>query len=73
MFNIRKILIFLSVIQFKKELPNHKMHMVEKWRLSPYNPLSYIFLTITFFVGIILFGVIGFWKEVDLNNPFKWR
>lgn len=73
MFNIRKILMFLSVIQFKKELLNHKMYMVEEWRLNPYNPLTYITLTITFFVGIILFGVIGFWKEVDLNNPFKWR
>ena len=49
------------------------MYMVEEWRLNPYNLLSYIILTITFFVGIILFGVIGFWKEVDLNNPFKWR
>ena len=47
--------------------------MVEERRLNPYNPLSYLTLTIFFYVGIILFGVIGFWNEVDLNNPFKWR
>jgi len=68
-----KILILLKVIELRKITPTHKMYMVEEWRLNPYNPLSYIILTITFFVGIILFGVIGFWKEVDLNNPFKWR
>jgi hypothetical protein len=73
MFNIRKILMFLNVIQFTKELPSHKMYMVEKRRLNPFNPLSYLTLIIAFFVGIILFGVIGFWNEVDLNNPFKWK
>ena len=68
-----KILIFLKVIQLRKITPKHKMYMFEERRLNPYNPLTYITLTIAFFVGIILFGVSGFWNEVDLNNPFKWR
>jgi hypothetical protein len=54
-------------------MPSHKMYMTEERRLNPFNPLSYLTLTIAFFVGIILFGVIGFWNEVDLNNPFKWK
>ena len=68
-----KILTFLKVIQLRKIMPKNKMYMVEQRRLNPFNPLSYLTLTIAFFVGIILFGVIGFWNEVDLNNPFKWR
>ena len=68
-----KILIFLKVIQLRKITPKDKMYMFEERRLNPYNPLTYITLTIAFFVGIILFGVSGFWNEVDLNNPFKWR
>jgi hypothetical protein len=68
-----KILTFLKVIQLRKIMPSYKMYMVEQRRLNPFNPLSYLTLTIAFFVGIILFGVIGFWNEVDLNNPFKWK
>jgi hypothetical protein len=68
-----KVLKILKVIQLRKIMPKHKMYMVEQRRLNPFNPLSYLTLTIAFFVGIILFGVIGFWNEVDLNNPFKWK
>lgn len=68
-----KILTFLKVIQLRKIKPSHKMYMVEERRLNPFNPLSYLTLTIVFFLGIILYGIIGFWNEVDLNNPFKWK
>jgi hypothetical protein len=40
-------------------------------RLNPYNPLSYLTVVIFFIVGIISYGVIGFWKEAD-HNPFEW-
>ena len=68
-----KVLKILKVIQLRKIMPKHKMYLVDQRRLNPFNPLSYLTLTIAFFVGIILFGVIGFWNEVDLNNPFKWK
>lgn len=42
-------------------------------RLNPYNPLSYITVLITLIVGIVMFGIVGFWKEVDFVNPFKWN
>lgn len=42
------------------------------YRINPYNPLSYIFLTIALIVGIVAFGIIGIWKETDMTNPFKW-
>jgi hypothetical protein len=41
-------------------------------RVNPYNPLSYIFITAALFVALIMFGVVGICKEVDLRNPFKW-
>ena len=42
-------------------------------RLNPYNPISYLVIVLVFVSGFIMFGVVGFWKEVDLSNPFKWR
>lgn len=41
-------------------------------RLNPYNPLSYIAVALIVVVGILMFGVVGFWKETDCRNPFKW-
>jgi hypothetical protein len=41
-------------------------------RLNPYNPLSYLTAIIVLIVGILMFGFVGFWKEVDTKNPFTW-
>lgn len=41
-------------------------------RFNPYNPLSYIALISIVIVGILMFGFVGFWKETDGRNPFKW-
>ena len=54
-----KILTFLKVIQLRKIMPSHKMYMVEQRRLNPFNPLSYLTLTIAFFVGIILLNILN--------------
>lgn len=61
---MRKLLLKLHVIQINKT--------DKRRRINPYNPLSYLVITITFIVGIIMFGFVGIWKEVDNNNPFKW-
>lgn len=42
-------------------------------RVNPYNPLSYIALILFFIVGVIAFGVVGLWREVELVNPFRWN
>ena len=73
MFNIRKILMLLNVIQFTKELPSHKMYMVEKRRWNPFNPLTYICLGVLFIVGFILYGVNGVFQETEIKDAFKWR
>lgn len=42
-------------------------------RFNPFNPLSYVALILIIIIGIIMFGVRGFWKEIDGENPFKWN
>ena len=42
-------------------------------RLNPWNPLSYITLVVVIIVGLLLFGFIGIWKEIEMGNPFKWN
>lgn len=72
---MRKLLKLIWVIQ---ERENHKVYSnlncryIEK-RMNPFNPLTYISILIIFLVGLLMFGVIGFWSEVDLRNPFRWR
>lgn len=41
-------------------------------RFNPYNPLSYLVIVLFFVIGILMFGLYGFWKEVDYKNHFKW-
>lgn len=43
-----------------------------KSRINPFNPLSYIFVILSIIIGIILFGIVGFWDHVDNKNPFKY-
>jgi|APCry1669192269_1035402.scaffolds.fasta_scaffold00669_4 hypothetical protein len=41
------------------------------YRLNPYNPLSYLTIIVVLIVGVLMFGVIGIWNEVD-SKPFRW-
>ncbi len=67
----KKLLKFLWIFQEKK----HKdtFNVTRKYRrLNPFNPLTYIAIVIIILVGFLIFGLVGFWKEVDLRNPFRW-
>lgn len=66
--NMRKILKKLYVIQQKKDAYGY-----ERSRFNPYNPLSYIVIILMPVVAILLLGIIGLVKEVDFNNPFKYK
>lgn len=73
--NFRKVLKFLYVIQEKYLEKEEAIYGKDAWkvrRLNPYNPLSYITIILGFILGIILFGVYGFWEEIEMRNPFKW-
>ena len=41
-------------------------------RFNPYNQLSYVVVSLIVVIGIILYGLIGFWKEKSVRNPFRW-
>lgn len=73
---IRKLLKNIFVLQEvsnKNRQPKLGRGYMNAYRLNPYNPLSYITIVLILIVGIIAFGVAGFWKEFDLVNPFKWN
>ncbi len=73
---MRKFLKRIGVIQ---EYDNQKNKIkkgrgfFKSYRINPYNPLSYIVVILIFIFGIIFFGIIGFWKQTDSSNPFKWN
>jgi hypothetical protein len=72
---MKKILKFLWILQEvsnKNRNPKLGRGFSKAYRFNPYNPLSYLSLIIIIIVGILLFGFIGFWKETDTKNPFKW-
>lgn len=73
---MKKILIWLYIVQKYKnkgsEIKKGKGYL-HAYRLNPFNPLSYITIIISLIIAIVLFGVIGFTKETNLRNPFKWN
>lgn len=70
---MRKLMKFLGVIQEMKKIPQRGIHPYIHRRLNPWNPLTYITILMIIIIGLIMFGLVGFWKEVDTKNPFSWR
>ena len=73
---IRKILEYLLIIQKvsnKNRTPKLGRGYQTAIRFNPYNPLSYIALFLIIVVGILMFGFVGFWKETDMINHFRWN
>jgi hypothetical protein len=70
---VRKILKKLYIVQEKDIQVNKYLRDYTLRRLNPYNPLTYVLCIGVIIVGLITHGVIGFWEQVDLRNPFKWR
>lgn len=65
---ILNILKFLFIVQEIKVEYGYKRR-----RLNRYNPLTYVFIVVALLVTIIMYGVVGFTKEVDFRNPFKYQ
>ena len=66
-----KMLKYFNIIQ-KRQIKD-KLGFLTKRRINPYNPLSYVALLLILIIGILMFGFVGFWKETDGTNPFKWN
>lgn len=73
---MREFLKKVGVIQEKfnkNRIPSFGRGYSTANRVNPYNPLSYLVIAIGFLIALIMFGVVGIWKEIDTQNPFKWR
>jgi len=75
----RKALKYLLIVQEVDNEERNKQGLkrlgrgyFKAYRFNPYNPLSYVALIIILIVGILMFGVYGFWKETTTLNPFRW-
>jgi hypothetical protein len=76
---MRKVLKRLFILQ---EVDNEERHeqglkrlgrgYFNAYRINPYNPLSYLTVGIILILGILMFGLVGFWKETTVLNPFRW-
>lgn len=64
-----KLLKLLWIIQEDKKPPYYSTLR----RINPLNPLSYLWIILICVFGILLFGIVGVWKEVDFKNPFKYQ
>ncbi len=71
---MKKFLKYIYVLQI---VPNKDRKLGKGYsqaiRLNPYNPLSYITIIVSIIIGVLMFGFVGFWNEVDLRNPLKWN
>jgi hypothetical protein len=72
MKKILKSLMILQEVSNKNRTPQLGRGFTTAKRLNPYNPLSYLFLIGVLIGGILMFGFVGFWKETDQFNIFKW-
>jgi hypothetical protein len=75
----RKALKYLLIVQEVDNEQRNKQGLkrlgrgyFKAYRFNPYNPLSYIATIIILIVGILMFGLYGFWKETSTLNPFRW-
>jgi hypothetical protein len=75
---MRKLLKLLWITQEKKievndPLAKNGKRIRKVHRINPFNPLTYPTLIIIFIIGVLMFGFVGIWNEMDLRNPFKWQ
>ena len=70
---LRIVITVSNVEREKKGLKRLGKGHYEAHRLNPFNPLSYVFFIFLLIVGFILFGIVGFFKEIETLNPFKWN
>ncbi len=63
----------IQIISNKNREPKLGRGFMEAYRMNPWNPLSYLVVLVAIVIGLLMFGFIGIWKEVDLQNPFKWN
>jgi predicted PurR-regulated permease PerM len=72
MRKILKRLLIIQEVSNRNREPKLGKGFLKARRLNPFNPLSYITVVVALIVGILMFGFVGVYKEMDFKNPFKW-
>ena len=72
---MRRLLVFLGIVQLKRVLDGNgtipRLRTLK--RLNPFHPLTYIVIILSLIVGLLMFGFVGLWKEVNWEElKFKW-
>lgn len=72
---MKRLLVFLGIVQHKRVLDGNgtipRLRTLK--RLNPFHPLTYIVILLSFIVGLLMFGFVGLWKEVNWDElKFKW-
>jgi uncharacterized membrane protein len=70
---IKEIFVKLKIIQEKK-IKNAFNTTYTMRRFNPYNPLTYITLFVLLIIGICMYGIVGVWEQVNMDDlKFKWN
>lgn len=69
---MRKFLVKLLIIQEKTFIDKFNKKVL-KGRLNPYNPLSYIFLSLVLILGVVMYGILGIKDALNMDElKLKW-
>jgi len=72
---MRRLLVFLGIVQHKRVLDGNgtipRLRTLK--RFNPFHPLTYMVILLSLIVGLLMFGFVGLWKEVNWDElKFKW-
>ena len=70
---MKKVLVKLHIVQ-QRTINDAFRRPYGQQRLNPYNPLTYILLLFTLVLGLLMFGFVGIWEQINMDDlKFKWR
>jgi hypothetical protein len=70
---MKRLLISLKIIQEKK-IKDPLGVTYKQRRLNPYNPLTYVVIICSLIIGLLMYGFVGLWNEVNWSElKFQWR
>lgn len=78
---MKKLFKFLLILQERKvnitltkKIDRSETHYYKtQKRLNPFNPLTYIVISVGFICAVIMFGVIGWKEEFEWHKELKWK
>jgi hypothetical protein len=75
---MQKLLTVLGIVQIASNTDRKKnglKHLgkgyFKAYRLNPYNPISYVIVTIAIPIMLLMYGFVGLFEKAE--NPFAWN